>query len=454
MSHSREKIQEWVQWDRQFHWHPFTQTKIWEKQDPLIIAGGEGNFLIDVEGKRYLDGVSSLWTNVHGHNHPVLNSALQQQMAKIAHSTLLGLAHPGSIELAKELIALAPKNLGKVFYSDNGSTAVEVALKMAFQYWQQTQATHQVPHPKHKQKFMSLEHGYHGDTLGSVSVGGIGIFHDVYRPLLFNAIQLPSPHTYRDQFDLLMQKTQAIFEKYHKEVAAVVVEPKMQGASGMLNAPPGYLKSLEQLCRKYQVLLIADEVATGFGRTGKMFACEWESVEPDFLCLAKGITGGYLPLAATLTTNSIYAAFYADPAEFKTFFHGHTYTGNPLACAVALANLKLFQVPGFWDTVSKRISQLRENLSALKNHPNIGDIRQEGLMVGIEIVKDKSTSASFAYNHLIGYQVCIKAREYGVLIRPLGDVVVLMPPLSISGEEIDLLVSVVVKSLDSILRKL
>jgi len=451
MTHTPEKIQQWVKWDHDFHWHPFTQTKIWEKQDPLIITEGDGNFLIDAHGKRYLDGVSSLWTNVHGHNHAVLNQALQNQLGKIAHTTLLGLAHPGSIELAKDLIAIAPKNLGKVFFSDNGSTAVEVALKMAFQYWQQTPATAQVPHPKLKHKFMSLEHGYHGDTLGSVSVGGIGIFHEVYRPLLFGSIQLPSPHAYRDRLPLLLEKTEEIFKKFHTAVAAVVVEPKMQGASGMRNAPDGYLKGLEKLCRQYGVLLIADEVATGFGRTGKMFACEWEGVEPDFLCLAKGITGGYLPLAATLTTNQIYSAFYADPSEFKTFFHGHTYTGNPLACAVALANLGLFRQTGFWDSLTEKIAVLEEKLAVLKDHPHVGDIRQVGFMVGIEIVKDRAAKLSFSYEQMTGYKICMKAREHGVLIRPLGDVIVLMPPLSITVEEIDLLVSAVVKSLSAVL---
>ena len=352
-------------WDKDHVWHPFTQMKDWLEGDPLVIDRGQGNWLIDVDENRYLDGVSSLWVNVHGHNHPDLNQALKSQIDQISHSTLLGLANVPSITLAKRLVDLTTSNLTKVFYSDSGSTSVEIALKMAFQYWQQREPDQTISDPKMKTRFLSLSQAYHGDTIGSVSVGGIDLFHQIYHPLLFETIRLPSPNDYRpeistnskDEFlNALLKETEAILIKHHNEVAALVMEPLMQGAAGMLTAPNGYLNEIAKLCQRYQILLILDEVATGFGRTGKMFAYEHEDVQPDFLCLAKGLTGGYLPLAATVTTQKVFDGFCGEVSQLKTFFHGHTYTGNQLACAVALANLDLFEREGFGKSCKIRLN--------------------------------------------------------------------------------------------------
>ena len=301
-------------WDKKYVWHPFTQHREWEARDPIVIQSGRGVWLKDSKGRRFIDGVSSLWVNVWGHNHPSLNKAIQKQLLKISHSTFLGLTHEPAIRLAKKLTEIAPTGLSRVFYSDNGSTAVEVAIKMAYQYWQLTGH-------RQKTKFVSMEEGYHGDTLGSVSVGGIDLFHARFRALLFKGDTVVPGD---------FEQIRRLLASNHKEIAAVVMEPLVQGASGMLLMPKGYLAHVAKLCKKYQVLLIVDEVATGFGRTGTMFACEQEGVSPDFLCVAKSITGGYLPLAATLTREKLFRAFLGRYDEFKTFFHGHTYTANPL----------------------------------------------------------------------------------------------------------------------------
>ena len=424
-------------WDKRYVWHPFTQMSEWKKDDIVIIERGSGNYLVDTKGRRYLDGVSSLWCNVHGHRVKALDEAVRDQLKKIAHSTFLGLSNVPAVELSKKLIELAPRGLSRVFYSDSGSASVEVALKMAYQYWQ-------LKGFPGKKKFLKLKNAYHGDTLGSVSVGGIKLFHDIYQPLLFKTLRVDAPYFYRDSFKgsegayarHCAQKVERILKKRHGEISALIVEPLMQGAAGMLKQPKGYLSLLRRLTRKYNVLLIADEVATGFGRTGKLFACEHEKVTPDFLCLAKGITGGYLPLSATLTTDKIYNAFLGNYGDFKAFFHGHTYSANPLACAAASANLELFRKRKTLVKLKPKISLLGRELEKITRLFHVGEVRQAGLMAGIELVKDPKKKTPYPLAEKRGFRVARLARERGVLIRPLGNVVVLMPPLSIENAEI------------------
>lgn len=417
-------------------WHPFTPMDEWEQTAPLVIERGEGNNLIDTAGNRYFDGVSSLWTNVHGHNHPTINRAIRAQLEDIAHSTLLGLSNPPAIELAEALVACTPSSLTRVFYSDSGSTAVEIALKQSFQYWKQ------IGRPE-KRRFVHLENAYHGDTVGAVSVGGIDTFHEVFGPLLFDTVAAPSPHPYRHPLetaeavrDWSLARLADILEEVASTTAAMIVEPLVQGAAGILVHPPGYLAGVAELCREHGIHLIVDEVATGFGRTGTMFACEHEDVEPDFLCLAKGITGGYLPLAATLSTEEIFDAFRGPPAEGRTFFHGHTYTGNPVACAAALASLEIFRSDDVIAGLPAKIDALAEALAPLTRHRHVGDVRQRGLMAGVELVADRDGDVPFESGIRAGGKVCLRIRERGVILRPLGDVVVVMPPLSSTPDEL------------------
>lgn len=430
--------------------------KEWEKETPLIIERGEGNYLIDTYGRRYLDGVSSLWVNVHGHRKKEIDNAIKAQIDKISHSTLLGLGNAPSIELAEELVKIAPKGLTKVFYSDNGSTAVEIALKMTFQYWKQTSPRPQTPSPK--TKFVAFTGAYHGDTFGSMSVGEIDIFVEKYKPLLFPTYKAYYPYCYRCPIGkkypwckiACIKKFEEILKGRHREIAACIIEPVVQGAAGMIVAPHGFIKRVRQLCAKYNILLIADEVATGFGRTGKMFACRHEDVTPDFLCLAKGITGGYLPLAATLTTNKIYKAFLGEYTEMKQFFHGHSYSGNPLGCAAAIANLQIFKNEKTLQRLQPKINLLAELLEGFKNLPHVGDVRQKGLIAGIELVKDKKTKEPYPMEQRIGYNVCMEARKYGLIIRPLGNVIVIMPPLSITTGEIKKMIYVIYRCIKQI----
>jgi adenosylmethionine---8-amino-7-oxononanoate aminotransferase len=425
-------------------WHPFTQQRLWPGDQPLIIDRAEGNWLIDTLGRRWLDAISSLWVTVHGHRKKELDDAIRAQLDKVAHSTLLGLASAPSIELAAKLVQVAPKGLSRVFYSDSGSTSVEVALKMAYQYWRQ------VGRPE-KKRFAALAEAYHGDTLGSVSVGGIELFHERFHDLLFDVVRVPAPHAYRwDGRDVLgeslAQAEKILVERGHA-LAALVVEPLVQGAAGMWLQPKGWLSAIAALCKKHDVLLVCDEVATGFGRTGTMFAVEQEDVQPDFLCVAKGLTGGYLPLAATLTTDRVYEAFLGTAAEGKTFFHGHTYTGNPLACAVAVANLALFETERTLEKLKPAVDALARGLERIATLPHVGDVRRRGLMVGIELTTDKATKGEYPYGDRVGFQVCLAAREHGVLLRPLGNVLVLMPPLSITVEEVELICRAVERSI-------
>ena len=434
----KKKTSKLIKLDRQFVWHPFTQMREWAETDPLIIERAQGNYLIDTEGKRYLDGVSSLWVNVHGHRRPEIDRAIKAQLDKIAHSTLLGLGNGPSIELAQRLVRIAPKGLKKVFYSDNGSTAVEIALKMAFQYWEQTGKPE-------KKKYIAFTGAYHGDTFGSMSVGEIDIFVKKYRPLLFSTIRAPYPYCYRcpvgkafpDCKTACLDSFEDSLKKHGKEIAACIIEPLLQGAAGMVTSPPGFLKEVRRLTKKYNVLLIADEVATGFGRTGNMFACDAENVAPDFLCLAKGITGGYLPLAATLTTEKIYKAFLGSYEDYRSFFHGHTYTGNPLGCAAAIASLDIFEKEKTISRMKPKIKLFGKLLEKFRELNHVGDIRQIGLVAGIELVKDKLTKESFPSKKRVGYRACLEMRKYGVILRPIGDVVVIMPPLSIKESELE-----------------
>ena len=429
--------------DRAHVWHPFTQMQAWDDEDPLIIERAEGCWLIDDRGQRYLDGVSSLWVTVHGHRQPEIDAAVRAQLDRVAHSTLLGLASVPSIELAAELARRAPAGLTRVFYSDSGSTAVEVALKIAFQFWRQS------GRPE-KKRFLALGGAYHGDTLGSVAVGGMELFHEIFRPLLFDVLRAPEPYCYRCPLGKQREscavacatEAERLIAAHAHELAALVIEPLVQGAAGMITQPAGYLKRLADACKRHDVLLICDEVATGFGRTGTLFACAQEQVTPDLLCVAKGLTGGYLPLAATLSTERVHAAFRGPVESNRTFFHGHTYTGNPLACAAALANLALFDSAHTLEHVQELLPPLQRGLEAIAQLPHVGEVRHCGLMVGIELVQDRATRSAYPPALRLGHQVIREARRHGVAIRPLGNVVVLMPPLGIQPSELELLLSV------------
>ncbi len=404
--------------DRKHLWHPFTQQQDWTEEPPIVIEQADRCELIDSEGRRYIDGVSSLWCNVHGHRHPAIDIAVKDQLDRVAHSTMLGLSHRPAIELAERLVEIAPPGLTRVFYSDSGSTAAEIALKMAFQYWHQQ--------GEQRTRFISLRDAYHGDTIGSVSVGGIDLFHSKYRPLLFDVLHA-EPGDAADMERLLAS--------HEGEIAAVIVEPLVQGAAGIIVHPDGYLRAVRELCDRHGVLLICDEVATGFGRTGRMFACEHEDVAPDLMCVAKGITGGYMPLAATLSTERIYEGFLGRHEDFRTFFHGHTYTGNPLACAAAIATLRLFDQEQTLERLREKIELLGELLAPVTQMHGVLEVRRRGFMVGIEL-------DGFPVEARAGHQVTLAARSRGAIVRPLGDVVVLMPPLAITKDELRRLVAI------------
>jgi len=431
--------------DHRYLWHPFTQMQEWFAEEPLIIDRGEGNYLIDIDGNRYLDGVSSLWCNVHGHNRREIDEAIIAQLGRIAHSTLLGLSHPPAILLAERLVEIAPPGLTKVFYSDNGATAVEIALKMAFQYWRQKGADRF----RGKTTFLYFTGAYHGDTLGAVSVGGIDLFHHLYKPLLFEALPLPAPYSAAER-EAALKEAQRMIEARHPEVAGLIMEPVIQGALGMQPYPSGFTRAVWELCRDHEILFIADEVATGFGRTGKMFACEHEGVVPDVLAIAKGLTGGYLPLAATLTTQEVFDAFLGAVEQQKTFYHGHTYTGNPLGCAAALASLEIFARDRVLEHLEPKIAFLKAGLERLRSLRHVDEIRQVGLMAGIELFEDVAARRSYPPGKRMGHRVIMEARRHGVIMRPLGDVIVVMPPLSVTTDEIDTLLHVVYRAITTV----
>lgn len=426
-----------LDWDRTLVWHAFTQMAEYE---PFVIERAEGCVLVDIDGNEYIDGVSSLWCNIHGHRHPKIDAAVREQLDKVAHVTNLGASNPTTIRLAKRLVDIAPPGLNHVFFSDDGATAVEVAVKMAFQYWRQR------PDPRpEKTCYVALGEAYHGDTIGSVSVGGVERFHAMFRPLLFDTLRVPAPDSYRRPPNVApdelcqyhLAELEKVLAEHHRRIAALVIEPLVQGAAGMIMHPPGYLRGVRKLTRKYDVLLIADEVAVGFGRTGKMFACEHEEVVPDLLCLAKGLTGGYLPMAATLATDEIWNAFLGDYSEGKAFYHGHTYGGNPLGAAAALATLDVFEQERTLEKLPAKIARLEEHLARIARLPYVGDVRRRGLIAAVELVQDAATKEPYPWTEKRGQRVCDFALTQGVWIRPLGNVIVIMPPLAITLEQLD-----------------
>jgi adenosylmethionine-8-amino-7-oxononanoate aminotransferase len=436
-SHPPVARNELERWDREIVWHPFTQMAEYR---PLIFERAEGCRLYDLDGREYLDAVSSLWCNVHGHRHPRIDAAVREQLSRVAHVTALGASNPTTIRLARRLVELAPPGLSRVFFSDDGATAVEVALKMAFQYWRQADP----PRPE-KVLYAAFDGAYHGDTLGGVSVGGVPRFRELFRPLLFDVVRLPLPDTYRlppgvsreGACGHYLDQLAAVLAEHGGRIAAVVVEPLVQAAAGMVTHPPGFLRGVRELTRRHGVLLIADEVAVGMGRTGTLFACQQEDIAPDFLCLAKGLTGGYLPLAATLTTDEVWRAFLGTHAESKSFFHGHTYGGNPLGAAAALATLEVFAEERTLANLGPKIERLAGHLQRIARLAHVGDVRQRGLMAGIELVRDRATRDPYPWSEKRGIRVCDHARGEGVWLRPLGNVVVILPPLAISLDEID-----------------
>ncbi|HEG44054.1 MAG TPA: adenosylmethionine--8-amino-7-oxononanoate transaminase [Phycisphaerales bacterium] len=442
-----------IEADKKYLWHPFTQMSGWVESDPVVVDSGDGFYLIDTKGKRYIDGVSSLWCNIHGHRVAAIDDAIRDQLDRIGHSTLLGLGQTRSIELAERLVEIVPPGLEKVFYSDSGATSVEIAIKMAYQYCQNSGQ-------KERKKFIALSDSYHGDTIGSVSVGGMEIFHGIFGSLLFETYYVDSPFPYRFDGDedaclaRSLSQIDALLKERGGEIAAIVVEPLVQGAAGIIVHPKGFLKGVRELADKYDVLLIVDEVATGFGRTGKMLACEHEQVSPDLMCLAKGITGGYLPLAATLATQEIFDAFLGGIAEHKTFYHGHTYTGNALGCAAAIASLDLFEGNKIIASLDEKSELISKHFAKIKELPFIGDVRQCGLMCGIEIVRDKAGKESFPHEATVGAKICTAMRGKGAMMRPLSDVIVVMPPVAMGIELLDELLGIVSETLKNDLPKI
>ncbi len=449
--HDRETLEEW---DDEYVWHPFTPHTVYRDEQPLTIVEGEGHYLIDADGERYLDAVSSIWCNTFGHRREEIDEAVRDQLDRIAHSTLLGNANDISIQLAKRLVELAPDSIGKAFFSDNGSTAMEIAMKMAIQYWQQQNDGAE----SQRTNFLGFVNQYNGDTVGSVSMGGIDLFHSRFEPLLFDAIRAPSPHFLKreqgvsreEARDRFVDGFDEAFDEHADELAAVVMEPLMQGAGGMITFPEGFLAHVRERTREEGVLLILDEVAMGMGRTGTMFACEREDVEPDLLATAKMLTGGYMPLSATLTSDEIYEAFLGPPEEGKTFFHGHTFTGNQLGSAAALATLDIFEEEPVLERVRDRAGYLADRLDELEAYPWVGEARQRGLAAGVEMVSDPETREGFDAKDRVSQQVVQVAQDEGVFLRPLGDVIVLMPPLSITEDEIDTIVDTVELAMEKV----
>ena len=431
--------------DKKYVWHPFTQMSTYR---PFVIERGEGPYLIDTEGNRYLDGYASLWVNVHGHNHPAMNQAITEQLSRIAHSTLLGAGNVPSIQLAEQLARIAPGELTKTFYSDTGSAAVEIALKMAYQYWKNKDPKRY----KDRNLFLSLNEAYHGDTLGSISVGGVELFHSVFEPLLFKSLKVNTPFPYQmnvseeEAKEIVLREIDEVLAKYHEQVVAFIIEPLMQAAAGMIRHPKGFLKGVEKLCRKYDILLIADEVAVGFGRTGTMFAVEQEDVTPDILCLGKGLTGGYLPLAVTMTTDKIYNAFLGSSYGDNTFLHGHTYTGNQVTCTAALKNIELFDETNVLQHVNETITQIEPQLDRLRTFDAVADIRQAGLMIGVELVE--KTGEPLAAEKVEA--ILAQCKENGVIIRNLGSILTIVPVLMMPHEDVKRMMDVIIEAIEQI----
>lgn len=449
-------MNKWEELDKKYIWHPFTQMKGWVENPQLVIERGEGVRLYDTEGREYLDAISSLWVNIHGHRRREINEAIIAELNKIEHSTLLGLINEPSAELAEKLVQVTPEGLDKVFYSDDGSTAVEAAIKIAFQYW------NYVGHPE-KKDFINLGDSYHGDTVGAVSVGNVEVFHKAYKPLLFATHRVSCPSYYHTKLPVhseseflavLLQELEEYLKEHASHTAAMIIEPLCQCAAGMLMQPRGYLKGVRELTKKYNVLLIVDEVAVGFGRTGRMFACDQEDVRPDMMCLSKGISAGYLPLGATLVTEEIYNAFLGDPEEYKTFFHGHSYTGNNLACAAGLASLKIFEKDSVIEGLPPKIEMIRKHFARMQEMEFVGDARQCGMLGGIELVARKEGAVPFDVRLQVAGGICQNARKYGLIIRNIGDVIVFMPPLVSTVEEIDAMLTRLEQSMEEIFARI
>ncbi|MFN2556425.1 MAG: adenosylmethionine--8-amino-7-oxononanoate transaminase [Nitriliruptorales bacterium] len=441
--------------DQRFVWHPFTQQSMWVTEEPLVIERGEGCWLVTTDGRRFLDGNSSLWVNLWGHDRPELLAALHTQIDALPHATFLGLTNPPAIELAERLVSLSPHGLTRVFFSENGAAAVEVALKLAYAYWRHRGE-------QERRLFVCLDNAYHGDTLGAVSVGGFDAFHSLYRDLLFETRRLPSPYCYRCPLDRAYPECglacanvlDDILAAEGGRIAAVVTEPGVQAAAGMITAPEGHLHRLRQICDRHGVLLIVDEVATGFGRTGGAFACQLEGVRPDLMAVGKALTGGYTAMSATLASQEVYEAFLGAPEEGRTFYHGHSYSGNPLAAAVAVANLDLFVAEDLPAVVRRKAGVLAEAIATLPDLPHVGDVRQRGLMCGIELVADRASRAPFPAAWLVGKRVCDALRDDGIVLRPLGDVVVLMPAPAMEDEDLRFLVAATGRAIGEVTRDL
>lgn len=436
-------------------WHPFTQQRTWEATDPPVIDRGEGCWLVTEDGERLLDGNSSLWVNLWGHDRPELLEALHDQAERLPHATFLGLTNRPAVDVAERLLRLAPGRLSRVFFSENGAAAVEVALKMAFTYWRRR------GEPQ-RRLFVGLDNAYHGDTLGAVATGGIPAFHDLYGDLLFETRRAASPYCYRCPLglthpgcDLACADTLAeILEREGDEVAAVITEPLVQGAAGMITAPDGHLARLAEICADHGVLLIVDEIATGFGRTGAMFASDLEGVQPDLMTVGKGLTGGYLPMSATLATEPIYEAFLGGPGSGRKLFHGHSYSGNPLTAAVARANLRLAVEEDLVGRVRHLAGIMDEALGAFDGLPHVGDVRQRGLMCGVELVADRRTKQPFDPGLEAGRRVCEALRDEGIILRPLGDVLVLMPAPAMEEDDLRFLVEQTAATTATVTRRL
>ncbi|MFH1541401.1 MAG: adenosylmethionine--8-amino-7-oxononanoate transaminase [Elusimicrobiota bacterium] len=430
-------MNKWLEKDQKYIWHPYTQMKDYQKFPPILIEKTKGIKLYDDKGNFYYDTISSWWCNVHGHNHSKIKSAIKKQLNSLDHIMFAGFTHKSAILLAEKIVSITPKKLTKVFFSDNGSTSVEVALKMSFQYWQNNGK-------KTKTKFVSLDLGYHGDTIGAMSVSGVGIFNEVFSRLFFSSFKIPSPYCYRCPMNKLqsncsiecIKPLENLLKTEAKEISAIILEPLVMAAGGMIIYPKEYLKKVSKLAKKYDILLILDEVATGFGRTGKMFACEYvDDIEPDFMCLSKGITSGTLPLAVTLTTDEIYKTFYDDYNKKKTFYHGHTYTANPISCAAALASLEIFEEENTLNRIKSLIPIFHKEMERFRAIPLVGDVRYIGMIGAIELVKDKKTKLPFSFEERIGLKIYREGLKNGIILRPLGNIIYLYLPLSIKKNE-------------------
>ncbi len=439
----------WMQRDLSVLWHPCTQMKDHEQLPLIPIRRGEGVWLEDFDGKRYLDAVSSWWVNVFGHANPRINQRIKDQLDQLEHVMLAGFSHQPVVELSERLVNITPAGLDRVFYTDNGSTGIEVALKMSFHYWRNSGRPG-------KQRFVTLTNSYHGETVAAMSVGDVALFTDTYKPLLLDTFKVPSPDCYlrpdgvswEEHSRTMFAHMEQTLAEHHDDIAAVIVEPLIQGAGGMRMYHPIYLKLLREACDRYEVHLIHDEIAVGFGRTGTMFACEQAGITPDFLCLSKALTGGYLPMAAVLTTDKLYQAFYDDYSTLRAFLHSHTYTGNPLACAAALATLDIFEQDNILEANKVLAARMAKATAHLSNHPNVAEVRQTGMAVAIEMVQHKASKTPYPWQERRGLKVYQHALQRGALLRPLGSVVYFLPPYTITEEQIDFLAEVATEGID------